>query len=1037
MIKEGFKRKLTAILSADVAGYSRLMGEDEEATVKTITTYREVMTTLINQHQGKVLDSPGDNLLAEFASVVDAVQCAVAVQKEFKARNAELPENRKMQFRIGINLGDVIQEGERIYGDGVNIAARLESIAEPGGICISRTAFDHIESKLPLGYEYLGDQTVKNIVKPVGVYRVLMEPRVTVAGKREGGKDSPVWRRKSSLAGIVVLIIIASAIAIWQFYLPPTHPPIGPASVEKLAFPLPDKPSIAVLPFNNLSGNPDQEYLADGISENIINALSYIQEMFVIARNSTFTYKGKPVKIQQVSEELGVRYVLEGSVQKAGHRLRVTAQLVDATTGHHLWSGRYDRDLKDLFALQDEITLKILTALQVKVTEGEQARLWSTTDNLDAWSKVIKGSNLFEQFTRQSNARAQQLYKQAAKLDPNWDFAWTMLGWTYWAEARFGWSESPAESINRAVEIAQKAEAINDTLPEVHSLWSNINLLQGEYEKAITEGEKAIALGPNSALCHVLLVYPMICAGRFEEAITLAEKAMRLSPYTSRWFLLILDDAYRMAGRYEEALAVGKQYLERCQKGGFNPFPAHMGLAATYVGLGRIDEARVHVAELLKIKPGFSLDEARKTILFKDQAHLERALDALRQAGLPEHAPLPMPDKPSIAVLPFVNMSDDPKQEYFSDGITEDLITDLSKISGLFIISRNSIFKYKGKSVDVKKISRELGVRYVLEGSVRRAENKVRINAQLIDSTTGGHLWAERYDRDLKDIFALQDEVTQRIVAALVIKLTEDEQELLVRKGTDSLEAYDFILRGSDYFYRFTKEANTQAQKMFERAINLDPGYALAYTLLGFTHWMEWAFRWSQDPRLLEQAFKLAQKAISLDDTGSKAHSLLGKVYLWKRQYDQAIAELEKTIALNPNYADGLAGLGEILCFAGRPAEAIAELKKAIRLNPIPPVWYFHSLGHAYFLTGRYKEAISALKRVINRNPNFWPAHIYLAASYIKIGQEEKAWAEAEEVFKVNPNFSLDDAGQRLPYKDQAILERLGDILQKAGLNRG
>jgi TolB-like protein/class 3 adenylate cyclase len=381
MTTEGFKRKLTAILSADVAGYSRLMGEDEEATVKTITTYREVMTTLINQHQGKVLDSPGDNLLAEFASVVDAVQCAVAVQKEFKARNAELPENRKMQFRIGINLGDVIQEGERIYGDGVNIAARLESIAEPEGICISRTAFDHIESKLPLGYEYLGDKTVKNIVKPVGAYRVMMEPRITVAGTSEEKKFGFRRWQWAALAMVVVLVVGAAAVAMWNFYLRPSPPPVEVVREKAPRLELPEKPSIAVLPFVNIGGDPEQEYFSDGITEEIIITLSKAPHLFVIARNSVFTYKGKSVKVQQVSEDLGVRYVLEGSVQKSGERIRVTAQLVDATTGHHLWAERYDRDLKDLFAIQDEITVKILTALQVQLTEGEQASTWHTTDN--------------------------------------------------------------------------------------------------------------------------------------------------------------------------------------------------------------------------------------------------------------------------------------------------------------------------------------------------------------------------------------------------------------------------------------------------------------------------------------------------------------------------------------------------------------------------------------------------------------------------------------------------------------------------------
>jgi adenylate cyclase len=310
--------------------------------------------------------------------------------------------------------------------------------------------------------------------------------------------------------------------------------------------------------------------------------------------------------------------------------------LIDATTGHHLWAERYDRELKDIFELQDEITLRILTALQVKLTEGEQARLWGTTDDLEAWGNVIKGTALFELFTKQSNARAQQFFERAAALDPNWDIAWTMLAWTHWAEAGIGWSESPAESIRQAIEFAEKAVAINSNLPEVHSLWSNIYLAQGEYDKAVSEGEKAIALGPNNALCHILLAYTMTAAGRFDEAIELAEKAMRLSPYRPAWYLMMIDDAYRMAGRYEEALAIGKQHLNRSLQGECEPFTAHMGLAATYVGLGRIEEARSHVEKLLKIMPDLSVDKARKMFSFKDPAHVARCLDALRRAGLPE-----------------------------------------------------------------------------------------------------------------------------------------------------------------------------------------------------------------------------------------------------------------------------------------------------------------------------------------------------------------------------------------------------------------
>jgi TolB-like protein/class 3 adenylate cyclase len=356
MSTESFKRKLTAILSADVKGYSRLMGENEAETVKTLTAYRKIMGELIQQHRGRVIDSPGDNILAEFASVVDAVQCAVAVQNEFKARNAELPENRRMEFRIGVNLGDVIEEESRIYGDGVNIAARLEALADPGGICISKTAFDQIETKLPLGYEYLGDQTVKNIAKPVGAYRVVMEPRVTVVGIEE--KKAPSGQRGVSLAIAVIVILLVGVLALWQFVLRPPPPSVEKADPKKMAYPLPDRPSIAVLPFANMSDDSKQEYLADGMTESIISALSQVPNLFVIARNSTFTYKGKPVKVQQVAEELGVRYVLEGSVQKSGDTLRITAQLIDAITGHHVWSERYDRELKKIFALQDGAFLK-------------------------------------------------------------------------------------------------------------------------------------------------------------------------------------------------------------------------------------------------------------------------------------------------------------------------------------------------------------------------------------------------------------------------------------------------------------------------------------------------------------------------------------------------------------------------------------------------------------------------------------------------------------------------------------------------------
>jgi adenylate cyclase len=356
-------RKLTALLSADVKGYSRLMGEDEEATIRTLTAYRAAMTTRIQQQRGRVVDSPGDNLLAEFASVVDAVRCAVEIQQALKAQNAALPDHRQMEFRIGINLGDVVIEGERLYGDGVNIAARVESLAEPGGICISGTVYEHVENKLALTYEYLGEQSVKNMAKPVRVWRIRGEEAKGQQSKVNGQKPQ-VERQKERRVGIAKRAWVGAGLALMVGgivtvrYL--SHQPLSShdsalLTQEAQALPLPDKPSIVVLPFVNMSEDPKQDYFSDGITEDLTTALSQIASLFVIARNSAFTYKGKAVKVQDVGRELGVRYVLEGSVRRANEQVRITAQLIDATTETPLWAARYDRPLKDIFALQDEI----------------------------------------------------------------------------------------------------------------------------------------------------------------------------------------------------------------------------------------------------------------------------------------------------------------------------------------------------------------------------------------------------------------------------------------------------------------------------------------------------------------------------------------------------------------------------------------------------------------------------------------------------------------------------------------------------------
>ena len=593
MAEEGFKRKLAAILSADVEGYSRLMGEDEDATIRTLTTYRELMSTIIQKRRGRVVDSPGDNLLAEFGSVVEAVRCAVEIQEELRVRNAELPDNRRMKFRIGINLGDVVDEGKRIYGDGVNIAARVEGLAEGGGICISASAYDQVEAKLDLNYEYLGEHSVKNILKPIRLYRIRIG---------EGAESSEVV----SASGAIL-------------------------SLKSDGNGTPGKPSIAVLPFVNMSADPEQEYFSDGMTEDLITDLSKISGLFVIARNSVFTYKGKPVKVEEVGKELGVRYVLEGSVRKAGNRVRITAQLIDASSGGHLWAERYDRDLKDIFALQDEVTKEIVSALAVKLTEDERKSIaFAPTDNVEAYDYRLRGSEYFARATKEAVAQARQMYEKAIELDPEFSVAYVDLGWTYVSDWAFQWGQDPDAALGKAFELAQKALSLDNSLPGAYRLLGSLCAWRKEYDNSVTALEKAIALDPNDAESYAALARTQNFSGKPKDAVELMEKAIRLNPAYPAWYQTFLGLAYFMMKADDKATMAFKQSVR------LNPnfLPPHIFLAAAHSRRGNDDEAQIEVAEVLRISPNYTLERFSELIPIADQAIMVEVQDSLRKAGL-------------------------------------------------------------------------------------------------------------------------------------------------------------------------------------------------------------------------------------------------------------------------------------------------------------------------------------------------------------------------------------------------------------------
>jgi adenylate cyclase len=578
MAKKSLKRKLAAILSADVEGYSRLMSNDEANTIHTLTAYKEAMTSQIEQNRGRVVDAPGDNLLAEFASVVDAVQCAFEIQQHLSKRNKELPEERKMFFRIGVNLGDIIEEKDRIYGDGVNIAARLEGICNGGGVCISGTAFEHVENKLDLEFEDLGEHEVKNIKKPVRVYRIQLR----------------------------------------------TKPK------EKINVPH-QKPSIAVLPFTNFSNDPDQDYLADGTSENIITALSKVPDLLVVARNSTFTYKGKAVKVQQVGRELAVKYVLEGSIQSSGNRVRIHVQLIDATVGHHIWAERYDRILEDIFDLQDEITIKIVTALQVKLTADEQARFRiNSTNNLEAWGNLIEAVKYLHRATAEDIAKARELCEQALQKDPNYIAAINALTWTYLRDARFGLGKLRERALNKAIELNQRAFKLDNTEPSSYAAKSQISLLKKRFDDALRFGEKSILLGPNYADLHAFYAQVKFSVGMWEDCIALTKKAMRLNPFYPPYYLYFLGVSYARVGKIDEAIANLKDCIAREP----DSWLGYVGLAILYVKIDMVKKARDLIDKVHQLNIGFSLEYLKQIAIYKDSAILQDAVDALHKAGL-------------------------------------------------------------------------------------------------------------------------------------------------------------------------------------------------------------------------------------------------------------------------------------------------------------------------------------------------------------------------------------------------------------------
>jgi TolB-like protein/class 3 adenylate cyclase/Flp pilus assembly protein TadD len=600
------ERRLAAILAADVVGYSRLVEQDEAATLAALKSLRQqVIDPLLAEHHGRIVKLMGDGALVEFGSVVDAVACAVAVQRAVAEHQAEVTAERRIVFRIGVNLGDVVVEGEDLLGDGVNIAARLEQLCEPGGVLVSGTAFDHLKGKLDLALEPRGELRLKNIREPIRAYRVRMEPATVGKAAEAIRRASPMWRW---VAAVSLALLVAAGLTVW---LRPWRPTVEPASLERMAFALPDKPSLAVLPFRNVGGGPEQDYFADGLTDDLITDLSKVSGLFVIARASAFAFKGRDAKARDAAESLGVRYVVDGSVRRAGNAVRVNVQLIDAIKGGQLWGERYDGSLDDIFAVQDKLVRAIVDALALKLTKDEEQEIGrGQTGNVDAREAFQKGWEHVLRFTREDNALAIVDLRRAIELDPNYGRASAALGLALFRSCGWGWARPPGMNLSQTCELASRYldEARRRPTSLAHVVAAHIDLKYGHADEAFTEAARALALDPNDPEASVAMAWVMVATGRPQAGLELVRAAMRLNPTYPSHYALVRGLALFASGALDEAARVLEEALAR------HPAATELAppLAATYARLGRRKEAR---AMLLRWRPGASQEELDKVAL--------------------------------------------------------------------------------------------------------------------------------------------------------------------------------------------------------------------------------------------------------------------------------------------------------------------------------------------------------------------------------------------------------------------------------------
>ncbi len=933
--QEGITERVAAILAADAVGYSRLMADDEKATIAALDRARALFAEHVEANHGHIVDTAGDSVLSVFKTTNGAVLASLAIQDGLAALNAEVPEARRMRFRIGIHLGDIHEKTDgTIYGDGVNVAARLESLCEPGEVTVSGSVHDSIRDRLGIGFAFLGEHKGKNLKTPVRAFRLLPE----------GAEVPPVGHvsrnRLGAIAAATVLAVVLAGVAWWQSRPPEPAPMIAAddTPTEEPAFAMPTGPTIAVLPFDNIGADPAQDYFADGLTEDLIAALTRFRHLFVFARNTTFRYKGDAVDVAELRQDLGADYVIDGSVRIAEERVRVVVQLVDAESGGQMWTETFDDELDNVFDVQSNITARIVGS--VAGSRGRLAEVAldeaSSTRNLAAYDHVLRAQKYYRSFSGEDHVTALSHLEQAVDLDPEYALAYAHLAQLLIHEYAAGYTRL-AQSREKAEAAAQRAVALAPSDAFAHFALAHVYSLTNQKEKLIEEIDRVLALNPNDAHAIGDLGVHMIYFGEPERGLWMVEKAYELNPGYTGYYRFAHFHIHYLRGEYEKALEHAEANVT------VDYWRSHMLRVAAYSQLGRMSEARSALEALLKLRPDFpdiAVDTLRK---FYPHEPLRAAmLDGLTKAGLFDE---PGPSRPVIAVLPFDNLSGDPEQEYFADGITEDIITRLAQYPDILVLGRNTTFQFKGEAVDIPTVAAQMGADYVVEGSIRRGGDTVRVTAQLLGAEVGAHLWAETFDRalDVANLFSIQDEITETVASRIgdvhgVVSRAQSAQGN--RQAPSFLTSYDCILRAHEFVRQVAPETHHAARDCLESVIEVEPDYAEALAYLGNLYLLEIAVGLNRvQDSSLDRALSMAERAVFVDPNSGIAHVIYAQALYLTDDPQRAIREAEEALRLEPNNSDIIGWAGEVLSNTGAYERTAEIMDRLTILNPKYPAW--------------------------------------------------------------------------------------------------